>query len=145
MIEMELSGQVGSGELWEEGIRIFRDKLKADEGGDLSAVEQFLTDNSTLNQALETCELAKKQAGSKYSVRMTRILKKMQMFAQFGDIAIQHHPDTTALVWAAFRMMLQVRTALPFWFKPLLKNKDSSKRMGGSIDLIEMGFIGSRP
>ena len=114
MIEMELSGQVGSGELWTEGKRIFRENLKADEGGDLSAVEQFLTDNSTLKQAIESCEQAKKKAEGKYSPKITRILKKVQAFALFGDIAIQHHPDTTALVWAAFRMMLQVRTALPF-------------------------------
>ena len=114
MIEVELSGQVASGKLWEKAKEIFHEKLKGDEGGDLSAVQQFLTDNSTLKQALESCEQAKKKAEGKYSARMTRILKKVQMFAQFGDIAIQHHPDTTALVWAAFRMILQVRTALPF-------------------------------
>ena len=117
MIEMELSGQVGSGKLWEKAICLFRAKLKEDEGGDLSAVEQFLKDNTTLEQALESCEQAKKKAEGKYSPKMTRILKRVQAFAQFGDIAIQHHPDTTALVWAAFRMMLQVRTALPFQFK----------------------------
>ena len=110
---MELSA---SETLWDKAKIIFHEKLKADEGGDLSAVQQFLSDNSTVKQALESCELAKKKAEGKYSGRMARILKKVQMFVRFGDIAIQHHPDTTALVWAAFRMMLQVHTALPFWF-----------------------------
>ena len=27
---------------------------------------------------------------------------------KFGDIALQHHPDVVALVWASVRMLLQV-------------------------------------
>lgn len=107
---------------WEQAKRIFHEKLKEEEGGDLTKVQEFLRDNTTIKQAVESCESARKKANGEYSEgyvtvagkqvflrkRLARILKKVQMFVQFGDIAIQHNPDTTSLVWAAFRMMLQV-------------------------------------
>lgn len=107
---------------WEIAKSLFHEKIKVEEGGDLSKVQEFLHDNTTAKQAVESCELARKKADTEYSKgyvtiagkelflrkKLGRILKKVQMFVQFGDIVIQHHPDTTSLVWAAFRMMLQV-------------------------------------
>lgn len=107
---------------WEIAKCIFHEKVKEEEGGDLTKVQEFLRDNTTAKQAIESCETARKKADGEYSQgyvtvagrelflrkRLGRILKKVQMFVQFGDIAIQHNPETTSLVWAAFRMMLQV-------------------------------------
>ena len=98
--------------LWDKGKSIFHEKLKTKEGGTFAQVQEFLSATTTIKEALEMGENTKKKAEAKYSGRIGRILKKMQFFAQFGDIAIQHNPDTTALVWAAFRMMLQVCVSL---------------------------------
>lgn len=114
--------KVDSVSSWEQAKRIFHDKLKDEEGGDLTKVQEFLRDNTTVKQAIESCESARRKADSEYSEgyvtvagkelflrkRLARILKKVQMFVQFGDIAIQYNPETMSLVWAAFRMMLQV-------------------------------------
>ena len=40
--------------------------------------------------------------------RVYNILRKIEKFVKFGDLAIQHHPDVVALVWASVRMLLQV-------------------------------------
>ena len=40
--------------------------------------------------------------------RVYNILRKIEKFVKFGDIALQHHPDVVALVWASVRMLLQV-------------------------------------
>ncbi|KAG0636269.1 hypothetical protein HOY80DRAFT_372781 [Tuber brumale] len=104
----ELKFRMEGASLWDKGKYIFHEKLKTEEGGTLAQVQQFLSATTTIKQALEVGESTKKKAEGKYSGRIGRILKKMQFFAQFGDIAIQHNPETTALVWAAFRMMLQL-------------------------------------
>ena len=44
--------------------------------------------------------------------RMRRILKSVEACAQIVDVAIQHHPDITALVWAGARFILMVRSSL---------------------------------
>lgn len=40
--------------------------------------------------------------------RIHNILKKIEKYAKIGDIAIQHHPEVTSLVWAGLRFCLQV-------------------------------------
>ena len=40
--------------------------------------------------------------------RVYNILRKIEKFVKFGDIAIQHHPNVVALVWAGVRMLVQV-------------------------------------
>ena len=40
--------------------------------------------------------------------RVYNILRKIEKFAKYGDIAISHHPDVVALVWASLRMLLDV-------------------------------------
>ena len=40
--------------------------------------------------------------------RVYNILRKIEKFVKLGDIAIQHHPDVVALVWASVRTLLQV-------------------------------------
>lgn len=36
------------------------------------------------------------------------LLKQLNKYALIGDIAIQYHPNVVALVWAGFRLLLQV-------------------------------------
>ena len=99
--------------LWVKGKDILEKKLKRKHGDPLPVQQsEFLSATTTIEQALEMGENTKKKAEGKYSGRIGRILRKMQFFARFGDIAIQHNPETTALVWAAFRMMLQVGISL---------------------------------
>ena len=40
--------------------------------------------------------------------KLVNILKKMDKYAKIGDLAMQHHPEIVALIWAALRMSLQV-------------------------------------
>ncbi|KAF8473824.1 hypothetical protein BDZ91DRAFT_339378 [Kalaharituber pfeilii] len=40
--------------------------------------------------------------------RLGRILKGVQYYAGIVDVAIQHSPETTALIWAGVRFILQV-------------------------------------
>ena len=40
--------------------------------------------------------------------RVYNILRKIEKFVKFGDIALQHHPDVVALVWASVRLLLPV-------------------------------------
>jgi len=40
--------------------------------------------------------------------RLGKVLKSVNKYATIVDIAIQHHPDITSLVWAGARTMLQV-------------------------------------
>jgi len=107
-----------SSSLWDRGKDIFHEKLKTQQGSTLAQVQQreFLSATTTIKEALEMGENTKKKAKGKYSGRIGSIVTKMQFFARFGDIAIQHHPDTTALVWAAFRIMLQVCTPYTQFF-----------------------------
>ncbi|KAI5782397.1 WD40-repeat-containing domain protein [Peziza echinospora] len=40
--------------------------------------------------------------------RMGRLLNGIEDYAKIVDVAIQHHPDVTALIWAGVRLILQV-------------------------------------
>jgi len=40
--------------------------------------------------------------------RMRRILRSVEDCAKIVDVAIQHHPEITALVWAGARFILMV-------------------------------------
>lgn len=41
--------------------------------------------------------------------RFKEFLEGLQKAIKFGDIAIQHNPEVTALVWAGGRLILEVR------------------------------------
>jgi len=41
--------------------------------------------------------------------RMRRILRSVEGCARVVDVAIQHHPEISALVWAGARFILMVR------------------------------------
>ncbi len=48
---------------------------------------------------------------AKPSESVTRILKSLDKYTQIVDVAIQHSPEITALVWASARFILQVGQA----------------------------------
>lgn len=89
---------------WGIAKSLFHEKVKEEEGGGLTKVQRFLCDKTTVGQALESCESACKKADNEYSTgyaavggirrglslrkELKRILEKVQMFVQFGDIAI---------------------------------------------------------
>ena len=50
--------------------------------------------------------------------RVYNILRKVEKYAKFGDIAIQHHPDVVALVWASLRMLLEVCCSINTFLLP---------------------------
>ena len=106
---------------WAQAKDIFHTKVVSEEG-DIAKVRQYLSDQTTASDALESCRKAKIRAEGEYSTgwvtiggkklflreKIGKILKKVSLLVQYGDIAVQHSPETTSLIWAAFRMMLQV-------------------------------------
>ena len=44
--------------------------------------------------------------------KFRKALVVLEKVAKVGDVAIQHHPDVVALVWAGLRLLLQVSTSL---------------------------------
>jgi hypothetical protein len=42
------------------------------------------------------------------SQKIKKILEIIEQYMTIVDVAIQHHPDITALVWAGIRFMIQV-------------------------------------
>jgi hypothetical protein len=47
--------------------------------------------------------------------RFHKIVKGLDTYARIVDVAIQHNPDITALVWAGARFLLQVRKFVLAW------------------------------
>lgn len=102
--------------LWEKARSIAKERL--------SEKESRVLDSSTTNSVASVIDAAKDgqkaakekqwsyidKHGKKIHVaeRFGRILKALERYASVVDVAIQHHPDTVALVWGALRFMLQV-------------------------------------
>jgi midasin (ATPase involved in ribosome maturation) len=67
---------------------------------------------SAIEELEETKVLLKNKMATKIpgveSQRIKRILKIIEQYMNIVDIAIQHLPDITALVWAGVRLMIQV-------------------------------------
>ena len=84
--------------------------LGNDTGGDPS--ERFKQELQKIRRLGNQCSNEPKEVGNGKPFltrgRVYNILRKIEKFAKIGDIAIQHHPDVVALVWASLRMLLQV-------------------------------------
>ena len=68
----------------------------------------FTTEIDNIRGLLDTCD-----GGPDNKTFMTRskfhsILKKVDKYVKIGDLAMQHHPEIVALIWATLRMALQV-------------------------------------
>jgi hypothetical protein len=46
------------------------------------------------------------------SRRIEKVLKVVEKYSAIVNVAIQHHPDITALVWAGVRLIIQVRSSV---------------------------------
>ena len=60
---------------------------------------------------------------NQHSKTMSNILQHINKYCAIVDIAIQHHQDITALVWAGARTLIQVSRTLnivPFWKENLI-------------------------
>ena len=53
-------------------------------------------------------ELSNYATQSPYSEKTNKVLLGLQKAARLGDVAIQHSPEVTALVWAGVRFILEV-------------------------------------
>ncbi|KAF3082204.1 hypothetical protein TWF102_001290 [Orbilia oligospora] len=109
---------------WEKAKAIFREKLEAEEGGKLKKSSlEFLNEVVTPQQAIAQCEKTKERADKEYSSKkevvvagkklnikekMVKILRKMSMFVAIGDVVFEHSPDTSAVVWSAIRLILEI-------------------------------------
>jgi hypothetical protein len=67
-----------------------------------SAIEEFEETKVLLKNKMAT-----KIAGVE-SHQIKKILKMIEQYMSIVDVAIQHHLDITALVWAGMRLMIQV-------------------------------------
>ncbi|KAK6361382.1 hypothetical protein TWF730_005115 [Orbilia blumenaviensis] len=109
---------------WEKAKAVFREKLEAEEGGKLNKTSlEFLNEVVTPQQAIAQCEKTKERADKEYSSKkevvvagkklnikekMVKILRKMNMFVAIGDVVFEHSPDTSAVVWSAVRLILEI-------------------------------------
>lgn len=68
----------------------------------------------TLQQAFEHAKRRQRTFKNRHgeeviiSERIAQILKGMEDYAKIVDVAIQHHPEVTALIWAGVRSILMV-------------------------------------
>ena len=80
----------------------------------------------TADKVAKNIEDLKETLGDKkqHSETMNNILQYINKYCTIVDVAIQHHPDITALVWAGARTLIQVSRTL---------NNASSKRKSHSL------------
>lgn len=83
------------------------------EGGDEKSLlkhpmQSLLSDIKDLQQEVDSKRFKYKDAQGKDVFIADSIFGKLDKYAAIGDIAIQHNPDVVALVWAGFRLLLQV-------------------------------------
>ncbi|KAF8421773.1 hypothetical protein EV426DRAFT_188014 [Tirmania nivea] len=111
-----------SAHLWQKALEIARDSLAKYELPSLeisSFQSQSAAENiQSLLAKLEAAQLENKDRQWRYKdrqgnevawvERLGKILKSVDKYAKIVDVAIQHHPDVTSLVWAGARTILQV-------------------------------------
>lgn len=71
-------------------------------------MQSLLSDIKDLQQEVDSKRFKYKDAQGKDVFIADNIFGKLDKYAAIGDIAIQHNPDVVALVWAGFRLLLQV-------------------------------------
>ena len=98
--------------LWQNVYSIVEERLKrsGDECGIdyLKANQSTTMDSTLLISAIKEVQSKQTAVQSQGMGRMRKILKSLDKYSTIVDVAIQHHPDITALVWAGFRFILQV-------------------------------------
>ncbi|RPA83205.1 hypothetical protein BJ508DRAFT_74637 [Ascobolus immersus RN42] len=77
--------------------------------GDIASLIQTANQKQEEAQALRMCYM---HGGKKVFVsdKIASVAKTFQKYAVIGDVAIGHSPEVTALIWGAFRALLQFTT-----------------------------------
>lgn len=100
--------------LWEKGNRLFQEKL-AD--GDTAVTPSTapsmatISNSSTsasISSAMADLKKAQESASASYGPRLSRIMKRMELFMQIGDLALKRSPPEAELVWSCFGFIFQV-------------------------------------
>ena len=98
--------------LWERGLGIFYD--------DMDFSKEKITDHTTLEDTKRTLEIVQTDASKQYGshefkvgqkhikIRLSRIMKRLDLLSNLGDAAMKAAPETVSVVWSAFRMLFKV-------------------------------------
>lgn len=71
-----------------------------------------MSENSTLEDVLQTLALAKAHYEAKHTSKARKWLgifsSKVMFYASVLDVLVQHHPEYVSLVWGAMRLLFAV-------------------------------------
>lgn len=100
-----------SGPLWEEAKRIFYDEVGKTQG-------EKIKDATSLAETMESLRNASSKASREYgehsirkdkkpiiTIKLGRIMQRLEIFMQMGDAYMSYAPETVSLVWMSFRMI----------------------------------------
>lgn len=123
-----------SGPLWEEAKRLFYDDV-GDAKGD------HMKDSTTLKDTVDSLNIARNKVAREYgdhslrlgkdkkpivTIKLGRIMKRLEVFMAIGDAYIGCAPETVSLVWMSFRMI----------FTGFLKDSASCEFFTDAVDQI---------
>lgn len=106
---------------WQTAIEIFNTKLTKDPKKqiDLEAIKsRSPSTDYSLQAYIKDAENAKNNCVDKIGVvqrSLENTFDRLQAYATIVDVAIQHDPHVTALVWGAIRLILQACTLIRSW------------------------------
>lgn len=98
---------------WDEVLSILHEELTVKELQHMDAFTATCNNNphDVINSVVDAASKKyKNEFGN--SERANVILLGLQKAAKIGDVAIQHSPEVTALVWAGLRIVLEVNIQL---------------------------------
>lgn len=84
-------------------------EIDAHAGEVVAPVECLLNDVKLLKKKVDSKRFSRKNDEGEDVFIADKIFAQLNKYAKIGDIALQHHPDVVALVWAGFRLLLNVR------------------------------------
>lgn len=98
---------------WEAAVKIFNTSLTRDPKKRIEIAA--FANGSSSGQTLQSCISDAENARTKYADtigpvqrNLEKVFERIQVYSSIVDVAIQHDPHITALVWGAVRLILQV-------------------------------------
>ena len=73
---------------------------------DRKAMTEFLAEQTTPQQAKDSCRKAQTKANSQYNPKLGGILSKIETFMAVGDLAMKSAPESVGLAWTGIRLCL---------------------------------------
>ena len=100
--------------LWEEAYNVFEERLRK-QSEDSFAIERFLEDQATLDDARQSVVSLRDDSDRKYGLSeghgkrisskwIGRIMENLDAFTRVGDAAMQAAPQSVGMVWFAIRL-----------------------------------------